>query len=506
MPEINTTAPESETTGESVRALARGTRLDTAHAVGDVAPRTGANDTADVAAGLADLAVRELDAAPGQWLSNAVARMRRQGRQLADLLRARQEDLDYREAQQNARAAELDSQLRAARLWLEERHHDLCQRDGQLQQRERDVADRLSQLSAAEVYLDNTRRAVDADVSRHHDEQSARQAQLDALEQTLALQAAALAAAQQEFHQRRQTEGDALARANQLVIAQRESSLAMARQALAALEARRVAIEQQAEALSRQAIELAERASLPSPEQAQRSSELDEREIALDTRKQAIVEAEDVIARNQAELIKWRDALQQERERLAQQARFDRRRWAEERRAAETDLAQERESLERASRQLDARRQSLDELRAELMGMSREALETRLAAEELVAGLSTSLSAPEIANALADGRARLADYHQLSARRFAEREIELQKLADDLATQSAKLTAQKVELDQWLNRRQREFDEQAVRLAAREDELRQAEIQQRAQQEQFRDQRWVLENEIRRLTIRVHSQ
>jgi hypothetical protein len=503
MPEINISAPDSGTTGESVRAIAPGTRLDTAHVVGDGPPSALA--AADAIGGVTELAARELDAASGQWLSQAVARMRRQGRQLADLLRARQEELDHREAQQNARAAELDSQLRAARLWLDERHQDLCQRDERLLQREKDVADRLSQLSAAEVFLDNTRRAVEADARRQHEEQTARQAELAGREQTLALQAAALGAAQQEFHERRQLEGDALARATQLAVAQRESSLATVRQALAALDARRLALEQQAEALSQRARELAEQASRPSPEQAQRAAELDEQEANLDSRRHALVQAEEVIARDQAELGKWRDELGQERERLAQQARVDRRRRAEERRAAETDLERQRDSLERTSRQLDARRQALDELRGELMAISRDALETRLAAEELVAGLSTSLSAPQLATSLADGRARLADYHQLAAGKLAEREVELRKLADDLAEQSAKLSAQKNDLDCWLSRRQREFDKQTSRLAAREDELRQAEIELRAQQERFRDQRWVLENEIRRLSIRLHS-
>ena len=500
MPEINTSAPESETTGESVRAIAPGTRLDSAHAVGDGPPRA-----ADTLGSLTELAARELDVAPGQWLSKAVARMRRQGRQLADLLRTRQEEIDHREAQQNARTAELESQLRAARLWLDERHQDLCQRDERLQQRERDVTDRLSQLSAAEVFLDTTRRDIDAEAKRSHDELAAYHAQLDSRQQTLALQAAAQDAAQQEFQQHRQQERDVLVREKQLVLAERESSLTIVRQSLVNLEVRRNSLERQAETLSQRALEWAEQASRPSPQQAQRAAELDERANQLELQRQSLTEAEDVLVRNDAALRTWRDELQQERAHLAQQARIDRRRWAEEHRAATTDLARQRDTLERAGRQLDARRQALDELRGELMAMSREALESRLAAEELVAGLSTSLAAPVLATSLADGRARLADYHQLAAGKLAEREVELQKLADELAGQSQKLSAQKDELDQWLNRRQREFDEQTARLAAREDELRQSEIDLRAEQERFRDERLVLEREIRRLTIRLHS-
>ncbi len=237
----------------------------------------------------------------------------------------------------------------------------------------------------------------------------------------------------------------------------------------------------------------------------QRGLELDQREAQLESQRQSLVEAEDTIARNQAELEQWRDELRQERERLADQARQDRRRFAEERRGAADDLARQREALEQAGRQIDARRAALDELRVELTTLSRETLETRVAAEELIAGLSTRLAEPALSKSLATGRARLADLNSLAASRLAEREAELRTLAVQLTQQSEKLSVQKVELDGWLERRQREFDQQATKLATRDDELRQLELDLRARQERFRDERLVLEREIRRLTIRLHS-
>jgi hypothetical protein len=53
---------------------------------------------------------------------------RTQANQLAEHLRARQKDLDHREAELNARSAQLESDLRCARLWLSERIAELQER------------------------------------------------------------------------------------------------------------------------------------------------------------------------------------------------------------------------------------------------------------------------------------------------------------------------------------------------------------------------------------------
>jgi hypothetical protein len=68
---------------------------------------------------------------PSAQQSEAAAQqMRTQAAQLAEHLRARQKDLDHREAEINARTAQLESDLRSARLWLNERMAEI-QRPGE---------------------------------------------------------------------------------------------------------------------------------------------------------------------------------------------------------------------------------------------------------------------------------------------------------------------------------------------------------------------------------------
>ena len=106
--------------------VAVGTRIDAPHsrepARADVhQPRRQAADAAVVAE-----ALEVATAQPGA--GEAAEQLRTQAAQLAELLRARQKDLDHREAQLNAQAATLDRDERAARLWLSERMAELEER------------------------------------------------------------------------------------------------------------------------------------------------------------------------------------------------------------------------------------------------------------------------------------------------------------------------------------------------------------------------------------------
>jgi len=80
-------------------------------------------------------------------------RLRLQAEQLAAHLRARQQELDHRQAQINANMAQLDGDARAARLWLAEREAELKQRAEGLAGQEGEVQARLSRLAAVEVAL-----------------------------------------------------------------------------------------------------------------------------------------------------------------------------------------------------------------------------------------------------------------------------------------------------------------------------------------------------------------
>jgi hypothetical protein len=129
---------------ESSQSLVFETRIDAAHSV-----QVGSEKSPGIC---------EPEALPPQSgpesLSEAEAeKLHRQAAQLAEYLRERQSELDHREAQLNAQVAQLESDARAARLWLGERDAELLERHHALARSEREVAKRLDRLAAMENAL-----------------------------------------------------------------------------------------------------------------------------------------------------------------------------------------------------------------------------------------------------------------------------------------------------------------------------------------------------------------
>ena len=79
-----------------------------------------------------------------------------QAGQLAGHLRARQRDLDRREAQTNARIAKLEQDLRSSRIWFQEREREFAEREEQLQQQVAELEEHAVSLSAAQFATDGT--------------------------------------------------------------------------------------------------------------------------------------------------------------------------------------------------------------------------------------------------------------------------------------------------------------------------------------------------------------
>jgi septal ring factor EnvC (AmiA/AmiB activator) len=88
----------------------------------------------------------------------AEEQLHRQAAQLAEYLRTRQRELDHRESRLNAEIAQLESEARAARLWLREREVELHERQNVLAGGERVVVQRLNRLAAAENALRRRRK------------------------------------------------------------------------------------------------------------------------------------------------------------------------------------------------------------------------------------------------------------------------------------------------------------------------------------------------------------
>jgi hypothetical protein len=141
------------------------------------APHEAANFARGVAA---DESVPLAQLVPDESLAE---QMNLQAAQLATHLRSRQQELDHREAELNSRVARLESDARAARLWIEQHETDLAARDTELACRQRDLAARSEAIVKREAGL-----------ARRYQEMSDRDAQLMQQERDVERRLARLAA------------------------------------------------------------------------------------------------------------------------------------------------------------------------------------------------------------------------------------------------------------------------------------------------------------------------
>ncbi len=492
---IQIRSTEAKSTGAAIPA---GARVDAAHVLGSgpPAPVTAPPAMADAA---------PITTAAGVPAVEMLAHLRVQGRQLAQLLQERQQELDRREAQQHAQAAELENQMRSARVWLSARHQELSEREERIAAREREVADAGSRLSAAETYHDAARRDAEAELARRDSELMRGRAELDRWRSRLESQAAAQQAAQREFTDLRQQEHDRLVLARQQFDSHHAASMNLVRQGLAALEQRRLAIEQQATAVERRRNELVELARRPSPEQMRMARATAELADRLAAREEQLAAAEQLQVHAETELMAIRRDLDAEREAWTQEARSERRRLVESQRVAAAEIAEQREALARQRQQLDERQVNLERMRAELTELHQAALESRLVAEETLVELSGKAAPATVVRALAASRERLADHWRLAAGRLADDRAALASTQADLVTQAKKLTLQREDLAAWVERRQAEFGLQARALADREEELYELERTLRIEREAWDRSRLAFEQQLRHAATRLRE-
>ncbi|HEY2895363.1 MAG TPA: hypothetical protein VGJ16_14155 [Pirellulales bacterium] len=480
-----------------------GSRIDAAHVLGDGPAREPASAESAPAAietvaatGTSPAVEPQLlpqteNAAP-VWTDDLLARLRVQGRQLAERLRERQNELDIRAENNRSQLAELENEIRAARLWLIERQQELTDRETQL-------ADRASRLSAAETYHEAARQELTAEVERREESLARREQDVAAATARLERQTAALADAQRKVEDRRQREHQALVEQRQQIERHRQSALSSIRLALAGVEERRAAVERKAAALEESREAAAAVARRPSEEQQRYARDLQAIAERLATREAALDESQRLLERAEIERVALRCQLEEDAERLQAQSRIDRRRLLQRRRESEELASRQQEALRQKQLQLDERQLSLDRLRDELAVVHREALDTRAAAEEALVQLAGPDAATNAAltQSLNETRHKLSEQWRKAAERGAAEQAELASLGNEITGQLQKLRAQKEDLDQWTAARERSFAQQAAALAEREEQTRAREALLHDQREAWSREREDLEQRLR---------
>jgi hypothetical protein len=384
-----------------------------------------------------------------------VQQLRLQAQQLSEHLGREQANLDRREAELQSRAAQLEQHERTNRLWLKDRHEELAERQRALAAREdqlRALDRREAAASAAETKARERMREIEAAAAALNDAARAHDQLLEDLERRSA-----------DFDTRRTATLDLIRRF-----------------------------------LSGQHLSAASRAT---PNIGLARDELDELAdllAQLQHRRTNIAEVESHLRRAETDIAEFRQALASDRKQFDLERHSDRRR-QESRQLAEADLERRRQALEIASQQVELRRAAVDQLQAELRTLQRETLETRLAAEEVLAELTAVVPHAQLSRRINQARARLADYYRVEQDDLNAQRQQLEALAVQISQQHERLDSQKRELDEWLRRRRSEAAAAAARLAQREDQIEQQAARLERQRFDWHHERQEYQYEIARL-------
>lgn len=452
----------AETASDEVAELStpRRTRIDSPHEAGPRAEQVAA--AADpivaidpVAAGREMLEVIE---EPADELVAAVigdnAEVRReqlqlQVAQLAGHLRERLREVDRREAQLHARAAQVEAESRASRLWLTEREAEAHEREAELRQRIEELEER------------RTPHASDSD-SPSTDHEDA-QRNLADREQQVTL------------------------RENELRERRHESD----RQAVALRHAQQLWEQQR----SQQQRELTE----------QRAELTREFETLVGEREAQLQRAEHLVQEQIQQLDADRAALSADRQSWAEHQTRQRQALEDRLQAADDEVADRRQRLEARQDWIERQKAGLEQVRGEILALHRQSLEMRLLAEQLWSQITGRLTPAEVTQSIAQLRLKLAEQYKLEEQSLATGRAELLQLGERIAQQHQELHQLRSGLREWAAARQTEIEQQAATLVQRELTLDEQQEQHRRDAIDWSTARRRYEQQIRELTNQLRT-
>ncbi|MCA9271340.1 MAG: hypothetical protein KDA41_22810 [Planctomycetales bacterium] len=229
------------------------------------------------------------------------------------------------------------------------------------------------------------------------------------------------------------------------------------------------------------------------------------RQDETDDMRRQLLEGLQELDAERASLAVQRQDLERQRDDFHEQMRLARADLARSRGAVEAELEESRRALAQRGHELSQREAAADRLHADVAATHREALELRLATEQLWAQMGGKLRPEQVAHSLKRLRKRLAEHFQLADETLDQKKAALCELSERLDEQSQKIHAERREMQSWLERRQEEIEFQAARLVAREQELDGQEASLAQQSQAWRQERQDYDDEIRRLKTELRK-
>jgi hypothetical protein len=449
---MNTTT-EAPATGEAVlpaeevapRISPRRARIDAPHPPSaETAMAASASALEVVEQPSADL----IAAITGQSPEALRQQLELQADQLSEHLRERLREVDRREAHLNARVAQLESDLRASRVWLREQEHEFAQREAEMRQQLEDA--RQCGEHAPTESVDG------ADLETARRELSDREHQLQLKENGI-----------------------------------RERRLETERQASALRHAQQLWDQER----SRQEAELARQRERHSHQFHEQSAQRDE-QLHL---------AEAQIARDSEQLARDRDDFAADRQAWEQRRAVQASALDERAKLIEGELAEHRLRLDARAEWIEREKNGLEQVRSDITDLHRQSLEMRLVAEQLWSQISGRMSPAEVTQSIAQARRKLAEHYRLEEQALDKRKDELLAVAQRVADQHRELTQLQGGLKGWVAARQAEVEEQAANLARREQELEAQQEAIRQSRVQWLTERQSLEQQLRELRAQLRE-
>ena len=159
--------------------------------------------------------------------------------------------------------------------------------------------------------------------------------------------------------------------------------------------------------------------------------------------------------------------------------------------------------LRRREEELDLERSALDQMRTEVNARNQEAMEMRLACEQLWSQLASRMEVPRLVESIAQLRRKIADQYQGAAAELAQQRDEARQLIYRLDDRQKQLRKQREEIQAWVMRRHEELEVQYIELLKRQQELDARERAQQQLQAQVQDQILEYQRKIRQLTAQL---
>lgn len=401
-----------------------------------------------------------LAAVVGETLESRREQLQLQVSQLAGHLRERLREVDRREAAVNARASQLEADLRASRMWLRERENDFQQREQELKRQIEELEERPPSPSD-ENAVENALRGVpegadNTDFETRLQELTEREHQAQLKETDLR---------ERRFEHDRQSA--ALRHAQQLWEHQRTR-------------------EEQELSLQRTRLE------------AEFRDLVAQREAELKSSEQLLAEHAALLDHDRAELIADRRAWEEHKSRQRQELDAHKE-------AVLADLEDRQNRIDARQDWIERQKAGLEQVRSEILGLHRQSLEMRLIAEQLWSQITGRLAPADVTHAVAQLRLKLTEQYKLEEHNLDAKRDELVALGERITAQHAELKQLQAGLREWTTAQQAEIEEQAAALVERELALDADEEQHRQAQHAWQSDRRRFEQQIRDLTAQLRA-